>query len=122
MGAVTHAGPATGAFGGAPYGATKRVRDVPKWWRRGEEEEEGGARRCLFKNEDPTPQDGWEIHTLAGPSLTMFGICSSSVGAVLASSGEIWNGQSVHAKRLEKSSVPAALIPVPGVRDAPAQQ
>ena len=27
----THAGPATGAFGGAPYGATKRVRGVPKW-------------------------------------------------------------------------------------------
>ena len=26
-----HANPATGAFGGAPYGATKRVRGVPKW-------------------------------------------------------------------------------------------
>ena len=26
-----HAGPGTGAFGGAPYGATKRVRGVPKW-------------------------------------------------------------------------------------------
>ena len=27
------AGPAFGAFGGAPYGATKRVRGVPKWVR-----------------------------------------------------------------------------------------
>ena len=27
----THAGGSTGAFGGAPYGATKRVRGVPKW-------------------------------------------------------------------------------------------
>ena len=26
-----HAGGGTGAFGGAPHGATKRVRDVPKW-------------------------------------------------------------------------------------------
>ena len=26
-----HAGAATGAFGGAPYGATKRVMGVPKW-------------------------------------------------------------------------------------------
>ena len=26
-----HADPATGAFGGAPYGDTKRVRGVPKW-------------------------------------------------------------------------------------------
>ena len=26
-----HARSATGAFGGAPYGATKRVRGVPKW-------------------------------------------------------------------------------------------
>ena len=33
IGAVTHAGPATGAFGGAPYGATKRARGVPKWAR-----------------------------------------------------------------------------------------
>ena len=29
-GAVTHAGPATAAFGGAPYGATTRVRGVPE--------------------------------------------------------------------------------------------
>ena len=28
---VTHAGGAIGAFGGAPYGATKRVRGVPNW-------------------------------------------------------------------------------------------
>ena len=28
-----HANAATGAFGGAPYGATKRVRGVPKWVR-----------------------------------------------------------------------------------------
>ena len=26
-----YANPVTGAFGGAPYGATKRVRAVPKW-------------------------------------------------------------------------------------------
>ena len=26
-----HADPPTGAFGGAPYGATNRVRGVPKW-------------------------------------------------------------------------------------------
>ena len=30
MGAVTHAVAATGTLGGAPYGATKRVRGVPK--------------------------------------------------------------------------------------------
>ena len=29
--AETHVNPATGAFGGAPCGATKRVRGVPKW-------------------------------------------------------------------------------------------
>ena len=33
MGPSMHAGPATGAFGGAPYGGTKRVRGVPKWTR-----------------------------------------------------------------------------------------
>ena len=33
MGAVTRAGPATGAFGGARYGAAKRVRGVPNWAR-----------------------------------------------------------------------------------------
>ena len=27
----THVDTATGAFGGAPYGATKRVRGAPKW-------------------------------------------------------------------------------------------
>ena len=27
----THVNAATGAFGGAPYGATNRVRGVPKW-------------------------------------------------------------------------------------------
>eukprot|EP00959_Pyramimonas_sp_CCMP1952_P188372 3939380-Pyramimonas_sp.AAC.1 len=27
----SHANMATGALGGAPYGATKRVRGVPKW-------------------------------------------------------------------------------------------
>eukprot|EP00959_Pyramimonas_sp_CCMP1952_P257912 5389921-Pyramimonas_sp.AAC.1 len=27
----THADGGTGALGGAPYGATKRVRGVPKW-------------------------------------------------------------------------------------------
>ena len=31
MGVVPHAGPATEAFGEAPYGATKRVRGAPKW-------------------------------------------------------------------------------------------
>ena len=31
MGGGTHANPATGTFGGAPYGATNRVRGVPKW-------------------------------------------------------------------------------------------
>ena len=30
-GVEPHANAATGAFGGAPYGATKRVRGVPKW-------------------------------------------------------------------------------------------
>ena len=30
---VTRADLTTGAFGGAPYGGTKRVRDVPKWTR-----------------------------------------------------------------------------------------
>eukprot|EP00959_Pyramimonas_sp_CCMP1952_P340162 7124513-Pyramimonas_sp.AAC.1 len=34
-----HAGPGTGAFGGAQYGATKRVRGVPKW--------RGGGMRAL---------------------------------------------------------------------------
>eukprot|EP00959_Pyramimonas_sp_CCMP1952_P447566 9371557-Pyramimonas_sp.AAC.1 len=29
--ALTHASAATGAFGGAPFGATDRVRGVPKW-------------------------------------------------------------------------------------------
>ena len=33
MGRSPHANPAIGAFGGAPYGATKRVRGVPKWVR-----------------------------------------------------------------------------------------
>ena len=33
MSVVTLATPATGAFGGAPHGATKRVRRVPKWAR-----------------------------------------------------------------------------------------
>eukprot|EP00959_Pyramimonas_sp_CCMP1952_P060627 1266292-Pyramimonas_sp.AAC.1 len=27
----THAGGPTGGFGGAPYGATKRMRGVPNW-------------------------------------------------------------------------------------------
>ena len=31
MGRGRHANPATGAFGGAPYGATILVRGVPKW-------------------------------------------------------------------------------------------
>ena len=31
MGRWRHANFPTGAFGGAPYGATKRVRGVPKW-------------------------------------------------------------------------------------------
>ena len=31
MGRSPHANPATGAFGGAPYGATNRVRGAPKW-------------------------------------------------------------------------------------------
>eukprot|EP00959_Pyramimonas_sp_CCMP1952_P132184 2763953-Pyramimonas_sp.AAC.1 len=31
MGGEPHAGPATGAFGGVPYGATKRMSGVPKW-------------------------------------------------------------------------------------------
>eukprot|EP00959_Pyramimonas_sp_CCMP1952_P292244 6111956-Pyramimonas_sp.AAC.3 len=31
MGGETHANPVTGAFGGAHYGATKRVKDVPTW-------------------------------------------------------------------------------------------
>ena len=30
MGGGTHADPATGAFGGAPYGATNRARGAPK--------------------------------------------------------------------------------------------
>ena len=56
-----------GAFGGAPYGATKRVRGVPRAEARrgrrkereeGEEERERGA--PSLQNEDPTPQDGWE--------------------------------------------------------------
>ena len=35
MGWRRHARSATGAFGGAPYGATKRVRGVPEWgWNR----------------------------------------------------------------------------------------
>ena len=34
-----HAGPGTGALGGAPYGATQRVRGVPKW--------RGGGTRAL---------------------------------------------------------------------------
>ena len=35
MGGGLHAACATGAFGGAPYGATDRVRGVPKWWSMG---------------------------------------------------------------------------------------
>eukprot|EP00959_Pyramimonas_sp_CCMP1952_P026832 563226-Pyramimonas_sp.AAC.1 len=35
MSGGTHAGPATVAFEGAPYGATTRVKDLPKWWARG---------------------------------------------------------------------------------------
>ena len=31
MGRGRHADPATGAFGGAPYWATNRVRGAPKW-------------------------------------------------------------------------------------------
>ena len=31
MGRGRNANPATEAFGGTPYGATKRVRGVPKW-------------------------------------------------------------------------------------------
>jgi hypothetical protein len=61
------------AFGGAPYGATKRVRGVPKWltgWRtqarigrgRGGGEESWRRERgaLSLQNEDPTPQNGWE--------------------------------------------------------------
>ena len=68
-----HANLATWAFGGAPYGATNRVRGVPKQrhadGRRkvGEEEEKkeewGRKEECgalSLQNEDPTPQDGWE--------------------------------------------------------------
>ena len=33
MGRWRHANFPTGAFGGAPYGATKRVRGLPKWAR-----------------------------------------------------------------------------------------
>ena len=44
MGVEPHANFATGAFGGAPYGATKRVRGVPKQRHaesKGKDEEEG---------------------------------------------------------------------------------
>eukprot|EP00959_Pyramimonas_sp_CCMP1952_P090042 1884949-Pyramimonas_sp.AAC.1 len=33
MGAELHANPAAGAFGGAPYVATNRVRGAPQWGR-----------------------------------------------------------------------------------------
>eukprot|EP00959_Pyramimonas_sp_CCMP1952_P349773 7328751-Pyramimonas_sp.AAC.1 len=39
MGRQRHAGCASGAFGGAPYGATKHVRGLPKWG--------GGAMRAV---------------------------------------------------------------------------
>eukprot|EP00959_Pyramimonas_sp_CCMP1952_P460969 9480762-Pyramimonas_sp.AAC.1 len=69
-----HANPAIGAFGGAPYGATRLVRGVPTWAcgrQREEEREEGGGggggggsgRRgpMLIPNADPTPQDVSDI-------------------------------------------------------------
>ena len=50
--------PATGAFGGAPYGATNGVRGVPKWMgRKCRKEEEEGRRwtaALRIQNEDPT--------------------------------------------------------------------
>eukprot|EP00959_Pyramimonas_sp_CCMP1952_P194835 4074323-Pyramimonas_sp.AAC.1 len=57
------ANPATGAFGGAPYGATKRCTG---WVKRMEEGGGGGGEEerkrgpPSLQNEDPTPQDGWE--------------------------------------------------------------
>ena len=61
-----HANAATGAFGGAPYGATKRVRGVPKWEEREEREEGGGGeeerrtRGAVSSKRGPNTQDGWE--------------------------------------------------------------
>eukprot|EP00959_Pyramimonas_sp_CCMP1952_P166978 3489453-Pyramimonas_sp.AAC.1 len=37
MGRGRHANFPIVALGGAPYGATKRVRGVPNWWARGEQ-------------------------------------------------------------------------------------
>eukprot|EP00959_Pyramimonas_sp_CCMP1952_P142998 2993603-Pyramimonas_sp.AAC.1 len=61
-----HARSATGTLGGAPYGATKRVRGVHAERRaegRGKEGQEGGGGEeeergaPSFQNEDPTSQD-----------------------------------------------------------------
>eukprot|EP00959_Pyramimonas_sp_CCMP1952_P216938 4536915-Pyramimonas_sp.AAC.1 len=56
-----HADAATGAFGGAPHGATNPVSGVPKWaceraevrvrgGRRGRRKEEGGGRGSLLSS------------------------------------------------------------------------
>ena len=42
-GAGDHADAANGAFGGVPYGATKRLRGVPKWARRRHVDPAAGA-------------------------------------------------------------------------------
>ena len=68
---IPHADPPTGALVGAPYGARKCVRGHEK---EEQEEEEGGGeerrgegrrrrRRAApsLQNEDPTPQEGWEL-------------------------------------------------------------
>ena len=74
-----HANAAIWALSGAPYGAAKRVRGVPKQRHaesKGKDEEEGGGggaaggggeRGALsLQNEDPTPQDGWEKNNKQG--------------------------------------------------------
>eukprot|EP00959_Pyramimonas_sp_CCMP1952_P370698 7763851-Pyramimonas_sp.AAC.1 len=45
MGRGRHANAATGAVGGAPYGATNRVRGAPKWGGDGRGRRRGGGRR-----------------------------------------------------------------------------
>ena len=71
--------PPTGAFGGAPYGATKRCTGCGEAetceeqgqggdGRKGEEERRGEEERGApsLQNEDPTPQDCWEKRSPGG--------------------------------------------------------
>ena len=57
MGRGRHAGCATWTLGGAPYGATKRVRGVPQW---------GGHRMRVFRHWDLRWSSLWGHETCEG--------------------------------------------------------